>query len=82
MDIHNLVRMANQIGSFYESYPDPVEAASEIASHLRKFWAPRMRSQMLAYVDNQNGEGLHEAVLAAIKLHRQKLTPQGDPIAG
>jgi len=75
MDIHHLVTMANQIGDFYSSYPDKTEAAREIATHLKKFWEPRMRRQMLDYVDSQNGEGLEAAVLAAIKAHRQKLEP-------
>lgn len=81
MNIDHLVNMANQIGNFYESYPDSVEAASEIANHLRKFWEPRMRKQMLAHVDTQDGAGLHAAVLAAIKLHRQSLEPRHDPVA-
>jgi len=44
MDMENLVKMANQIGDFYASYPNQVEASQEIANHLKKFWAPRMRS--------------------------------------
>jgi formate dehydrogenase subunit delta len=75
MDMENLVKMANQIGDFYESYPDQIEAAKEIANHLKKFWAPRMRTQLLAYVDSQQGAGLSNIVLTSISGHRQALQP-------
>lgn len=42
MHIDNLVKMANQIGSFFESMPDPVEAQEGIATHIKKFWEPRI----------------------------------------
>ncbi|HQM88299.1 MAG TPA: formate dehydrogenase subunit delta, partial [Methylotenera sp.] len=35
--------MANQIGDFYESYPDKSHAEQDIAGHLNKFWALPMR---------------------------------------
>jgi formate dehydrogenase subunit delta len=73
MDMENLVRMANQIGDFYESYPDKTEASREIANHLKKFWAPRMRSQLLDYLERQQGSGLSEIVLSSIAAHRKTL---------
>jgi formate dehydrogenase subunit delta len=73
--------MANQIGSFFESYPDQVEASAEIANHLRKFWEPRMRRAMLKHVDEHQGEGLDAIVLAAIRTHRQSLEPQIQQVA-
>lgn len=77
MDTQNLVKMANQIGDFFESYPDQEEASNEIASHLQKFWAPRMRSQLLEHVDNSQGAGLKGMVLSSIKTHRDRLEPRG-----
>jgi formate dehydrogenase subunit delta len=76
MDMENLVKMANQIGGFYESYPDQVEASNEIANHLKKFWEPRMRSQLLAHVDNQHGAGLSDILLSSISSHRIILQPK------
>jgi len=73
MDMENLVKMANQIGGFYESYPNQDEASQEIANHLRKFWAPRMRSQLLDHVDRQQGAGLSAIVLSSIAAHRKIL---------
>ena len=33
-----LVKMANQIGHFFEAMPDRPEALEGIAQHIRKFW--------------------------------------------
>jgi formate dehydrogenase subunit delta len=49
MDIHRLVKMANDIGSFYESLPDHEEAMKSIAAHLRNFWEPRMRREIIEH---------------------------------
>ncbi|HJV85236.1 MAG TPA: formate dehydrogenase subunit delta [Noviherbaspirillum sp.] len=73
MDIANLVKMANQIGDYFEAWPDQAEASLEIASHLRRFWAPAMRSELLRHVDENCGEGLKDLVLSSIRQHRDKL---------
>ena len=73
MHIDSLVKMANQIGDFFESMPDPVEAEEGIAIHIKKFWEPRMRRELLAHIDGQAGAGLHPAVLHAITSHRSVL---------
>ena len=62
----NLIRMANQIGDFFNSYPAD-EAVPQIAGHIRKFWDPRMRKAILAHVADHNGEGLKPHVLEALK---------------
>jgi formate dehydrogenase subunit delta len=40
-----LVRMANQIGQFFQSQPHDAAVAG-IADHLRSFWTPKMRRQI------------------------------------
>jgi formate dehydrogenase subunit delta len=75
MNVHHLVTMANQIGTFFASYPDQEEASSEIASHLQRFWAPPMRRQLLEHVEQNEGEGLNPPVLASIRTHVARLTP-------
>jgi formate dehydrogenase subunit delta len=75
MNIDNLIDMANRIGEFFAAYPDPVESEREIAEHLRRFWEPRMRRALLAHVDAQQGIGLAPLVLAAVRSHRDMLTP-------
>jgi len=64
MDVHHLTKMANQIGSFFEAYPDRDFAVTEIAGHLRKFWEPRMRETMFRHLDTAKAE-LHPAVYEA-----------------
>jgi len=61
-----LIRMANQIGDFFKSYPAE-EAVPQIATHIQKFWDPRMRKKILAHLAEHNGEGLKPLVLDAIK---------------
>jgi formate dehydrogenase subunit delta len=71
----NLVHMANQIGQFYEALPNRQEGLEGIAGHLRKFWDPRMRRELLAYIDEKGGDGLRPMVREAIELKRRELTP-------
>ena len=51
MDSENLVRMANRIGDFFEAMPDSDEALAGIAAHIRRFWEPRMRRELLAHIE-------------------------------
>lgn len=50
METRDMVRMANQIGDFFKSYPEQ-EALDGIAEHINKFWEPRMRKIFFAYAD-------------------------------
>jgi formate dehydrogenase subunit delta len=70
MHIEALVRMANQIGDFFVAMPQRDEALEGIATHLKKFWEPRMRRELLAHVDGAGGAGLHAVVAEAIARHR------------
>ena len=47
--IESLIKMANQIGGFFNSYTDRDLARREVANHLDKFWEPRMRHMILDY---------------------------------
>lgn len=76
MDMQNLIHMANQIGTFFEAMPDREEALLGISGHLHNFWEPRMRSQLLDYVDTENGKDLNPIVVSAIRAHRSKLVSQ------
>ena len=75
MDPHTLVHMANRIGGFFEAFPDREEALEGVATHLRKFWDPRMRRKLLVHLDDSQGEGLSELVLSALRAHRSGLVP-------
>lgn len=73
MDIHNLVKMANQIGAFFESMPDREQAKADIATHIKKFWDPRMRKTILQKMDGGEAEELSPVVREAIDTHRTLL---------
>jgi len=75
MDTHNLIVMANRIGDFFAAQPDRDEALAGIAEHIRKFWVPRMRSEILAVLDAGGATGLDEIVVAALTTHRTRLEP-------
>jgi formate dehydrogenase subunit delta len=74
MDIGNLVKMANRIGDFFAALPDANEARAGIAGHLQRFWAPRMRREIVAHVQ-RGGEGLSSIVREAIEANRETLAP-------
>ena len=65
MEIHHLVKMANDIGGFFEHMPDHGEAVSSIAMHIKNFWEPRMRRQIIEYA-GQDGGALKPIVREAI----------------
>ncbi len=74
MHVENLVKMANQIGQFFEAEPDKDQAVKDIAAHLKRFWDPRMRTAIIAHVD-QGGAGLMDIVATAVKTQRELLQP-------
>ncbi|MBC7576468.1 formate dehydrogenase subunit delta [Tardiphaga sp.] len=60
-----LIYMANQIGTFFNSQGQ-TKAVPGITEHIRKFWDPRMRKQILAHLE-AGGEGLDPNVRDALR---------------
>jgi formate dehydrogenase subunit delta len=56
--------MANQIGKFFRTQGSD-KAVSGTAEHIKKFWDPRMRKAIFAYLD-AGGEGLDPDVREAV----------------
>jgi formate dehydrogenase subunit delta len=67
MRVERLVSMANDIGAFFNAEPDKAEAAKNVAGHLRRFWDPRMRRQIIAHY-REGGAGLDDVVRSAVRL--------------
>lgn len=67
MDVERLVAMANDIAAFFDSEPDKAVAAEGVSTHLKKFWEPRMRREIIAHAA-AGGAGLAPTALAAVKL--------------
>jgi formate dehydrogenase subunit delta len=51
MSHDKLAYMANQIGRFFAHQKDDDQAVAAINDHIRKFWDPRMRRQILEKLD-------------------------------
>jgi formate dehydrogenase subunit delta len=67
MRVERLVSMANDIGAFFDADANKTEAAQNISSHLKRFWDPRMRREIVAHY-REGGEGLKPIVRSAIAL--------------
>jgi formate dehydrogenase subunit delta len=80
MEIEQLCKMANQIGSYYATEPKRDEALKSIATHLRRFWDPRMRRQILAYIEESGGHELSPITLEAINANRAMIQPPTAPV--
>jgi formate dehydrogenase subunit delta len=66
MDNSNLIKMANNIGAFFKSEPDRDLAIQGVEQHIRNAWEPRMRKQIIEYLDNGGAE-LMDIVAEAVK---------------
>lgn len=66
MSHDKLVRMANQIATFFESQPGGDQAA-RVAAHLKDYWAPTMRAE-LARVVREGDPAVSPLVVEAVAL--------------
>ena len=67
MNIDHLIKMANEITAFWEG-ESPETAANDVATHLRRYWEPRMRAQMITYYEERQGSGLNDVAKQAVAL--------------
>jgi len=70
-----LVRMANQIATFFLSQPEGVRMDG-VATHINKFWEPRMRRHLFEHLD-AGGAGLLPLVIEASTLIRRPKETDG-----
>jgi formate dehydrogenase subunit delta len=59
-----LIYMANQIARFFEAQPG--DAAAGTAGHLKSFWDPQMRGEIVAWATG-GGEGLTPVAAEAVR---------------
>ncbi|MEZ2328293.1 formate dehydrogenase subunit delta [Mesorhizobium sp. RCC_202] len=69
-----LVRMANQIATFFHSKPRE-EGIAGVAEHINKFWEPRMRHQLFEMLD-AGTENFDELLVAASAKIKRPPTPE------
>jgi formate dehydrogenase subunit delta len=65
MSTERLVQMVNDIGHFFAAEPKRADAVAGIATHIQRFWDPRMRRQILAHLE-AGGAGLEELPREAV----------------
>ena len=68
MNIDLLIKMANEISAYFASEPDAEQAAKDVAAHLRRYWEPRMRRQIVSYHEERRGAGLTDLAQRAVAL--------------
>lgn len=61
-----MVHRANEIARFWQAYEHD-EAVAGVAGHIRSFWEPRFRRQLVEY-GQTGGAGLHPLVIEAVRL--------------
>jgi formate dehydrogenase subunit delta len=66
VNIDLMIKMANEIGSFWEGELGEDKAANDVATHLRRYWEPRMRAQMITYFEERQGAGLSDVAKKAV----------------
>jgi formate dehydrogenase subunit delta len=62
-----LVSMANDIGAFFNGEADKAVAAQGVATHIRRYWDPRMRREIITHY-RDGGAGLDPLVRSAVAL--------------
>jgi formate dehydrogenase subunit delta len=68
MNPAKLIKMANQIGAFFEAMPNREQAVKDIAAHIQRNWEPRMRSALLQHIGSGGDAGLSPMVREALRL--------------
>ena len=76
MNIDLLIKMANQITDFWEGEAGHDVAVKEVATHLRRYWEPRMRAQMITYYHERQGSGLNDIAKAAVGVLAEQAAAQ------
>jgi formate dehydrogenase subunit delta len=74
--LEKFARMANQIGDFHAALP-PEPGAEGVATHIRKFWTPKMIAETLAALD-QHKVTINETASRGFAILRRELA---DPTA-
>jgi formate dehydrogenase subunit delta len=66
MNVERLVAMANDIAAFFDAEAAGDSAAESVCTHLKKFWEPRMRRQIVEHLA-AGGEGLTPTARAGVQ---------------
>jgi len=76
MDAEHLVEMVNDIANFFAPAAGAEQAPAEVASHLKRFWEPRMLRQIVEVWRGGRGQ-FSEVARAAVALIAKDAPAQG-----
>ena len=65
MNVEQLTKMVNDISAFFEAESGREKAIDDVATHMRRFWDPRMRREIVAHFA-KGGDGLSDVSRAAV----------------
>lgn len=71
MQIEHLVTMANDIAAFFNKAADQGEAAHSVATHLHRYWDPRMRRTIIEHAQS-GGVGLSDLAREGVNILAQE----------
>lgn len=66
MNIERLIEMTNDISHYFAAEPDQALGVAGVADHLKRFWEPGMRKQIVAHLQ-AGGEGLEPLAKKGVK---------------
>jgi formate dehydrogenase subunit delta len=66
MKTERLVKMANDIGDFFNAESDKEIAAEGVRKHILRSWDPRMRREIIRHYQQDGGEGLSDLAKSAL----------------
>ncbi len=76
MHAEHLVQMVNDIANFFVPASGAARAPAEVATHLKRFWEPRMQRQIVEVWRSGEGE-FSEVARAAVALLAQDAPAKG-----
>jgi formate dehydrogenase subunit delta len=65
----HLIKMANQIGAFFDAMPNREQATKDVASHIARSWEPRMIRALREHIAAAGDQELSGIVRDALSQH-------------
>jgi formate dehydrogenase subunit delta len=66
MKLERLIKMANDIGDFFNAESDKEIAAEGVKKHILRSWDPRMRREIIKHYQQDGGTGLSDLAKKAV----------------
>jgi formate dehydrogenase subunit delta len=76
MNAHHLVKMINEISAFWEGEAGAENAPKAVATHLQRYWDPRMRREIVAHYRAGAG-GLCDTARRAVAVLAEQMPAAG-----